>query len=539
MLPKNVTLALPLLGTALAKKTPSYDGYNLIWEDTFDGKAGSSPDTVKWNLMDWYKNLNGDFQTYTSSTYNLQLSGKGSVRIIPWRETTAVRGWTSGRMESKYVFTPTPGAITVVEARLKLGDSPLENKKGIWPAFWLLGDSHRNGGPIWPACGEIDIMENFSGENAGYGAIHCDKNPGGICNENSGISGSIALADGGKDWHTWRAVIDRTKPTWVQESVTIFLDGIQFHQITGARINNQAVWNTIAANKVHFILNVAVGGDRPKDPNEFTHDGIGVGMEVEYVAHYETTNTPSGPGFEPYGDNPHAGPEYAPEHQSQPAPETPHKPYHPQEPSRQYPAPNTYSPPVYQAPPPHGPPPHGPPPHGPPPHGPPPHGPPPYTPAPYTPAPHAPPHHSPVHRVSDQYSSGQHSSNHYTSDHRVSTHHAPPPQAPYRPPEPYSKPAPPAPVYHTPQVPASPAGIYCEAPTASDPHHGSYGVPGGWGPGTGGPPCPPGHVGNPGPANPPARSSRISESRMRCGGSWWCDWSSSSSSTGNAPVPPR
>lgn len=262
MLPISVALALPLLGIALAKKTPSYDGYDLIWEDTFDGEAGSSPDTTKWNLMDWYKNLNGDFQTYTSSTYNLQLSGEGSVRIIPWRDTTAVRGWTSGRMESKYVFTPTPGALTVVEARLRLGDSPKENKQGIWPAFWLLGDSHRNGGPIWPACGEIDIMENFSGENAGYAAFHCDRNPGGICNENSGISGSIGLPDFGKGWHTWRAVIDRTKPTWVQESVTILLDGVQFHQVTGARINNEAVWKSIAANKVHFILNVAVGGDR-------------------------------------------------------------------------------------------------------------------------------------------------------------------------------------------------------------------------------------------------------------------------------------
>lgn len=262
MLPKSVALVLPLLATVLAKKTPSYDGYDLIWEDTFDGKAGSSPDTVKWNLMDWYKNLNGDFQTYTSSTYNLQLSGKGTVRIIPWRETTAVRGWTSGRMESKYVFTPTPGAITVVEARIRVGDSPPENKQGIWPAFWLLGDSHRNGGPIWPACGEIDIMEIFSGEQLGYGAIHCDKNPGGICNENTGISGSIGLLDGGKGWHTWRAVFDRTKPTWVQESVTIYLDGVQFHKVTGARINNEAVWKTIAANKIHFILNVAVGGDR-------------------------------------------------------------------------------------------------------------------------------------------------------------------------------------------------------------------------------------------------------------------------------------
>ncbi|CAJ0546636.1 Ff.00g012630.m01.CDS01 [Fusarium sp. VM40] len=480
MLPKSVVLVLPLLVTVLAKKTPSYDGYDLIWEDTFDGKEGSSPDTVKWNLMDWYKNLNGDFQTYTSSTYNLQLSGKGTVRIIPWRETTAVRGWTSGRMESKYVFTPTPGAITVVEARIRVGDSPPENKQGIWPAFWLLGDSHRNGGPIWPACGEIDIMEIFSGEHLGYGAIHCDKNPGGICNENTGISGSIGLLDGGKGWHTWRAVIDRTKPTWVQESVTIYLDGVQFHKVTGARINNEAVWKTIAANKVHFILNVAVGGDRPKDPNDWTHDGMGAGMEVEYVAHYETTGSP---GFEPYGDNPQGTPEYAPEHQSQPAPEPPHKSYPPQEPSPYYPAPEPYSEPAYHAP------------------------------APQTPPPHVPPHYTPP-------------------------HHAPAPQEPYHAHEPYVNPVPEAHNHHIPNPPASPDGSYCPAPAAHDPHHGTYGRPGGWGPGSGGPPCPPGHVGRSGPANPPPHTySTASDSHMSCGGSWYCNWSSSSSSSSSGHVP--
>ena len=43
--------------------------------------------------------------------------------------------------------------------------------QGIWPAFWMLGDDIDK--PGWPACGEIDIMENVGKEPAMvHGTIH-------------------------------------------------------------------------------------------------------------------------------------------------------------------------------------------------------------------------------------------------------------------------------------------------------------------------------------------------------------------------------
>lgn len=167
-------------------------------------------------------------------------------------------GWTSARLESTYVFTPPDGVRTLVEAKIRFGSNPQANKQGLWPAFWMLGDSIRHG-TGWPACGEIDILEMVDGILTGYGTVHCDVAPGGICNEFNGIGGNIGVPDNG--WHTWRVIIDRTPGSWLDESITWYRDGVQFMQVTGARINNQNVWNSLATTPLYFILNVAVGGD--------------------------------------------------------------------------------------------------------------------------------------------------------------------------------------------------------------------------------------------------------------------------------------
>ncbi|KAK5636294.1 hypothetical protein RRF57_012006 [Xylaria bambusicola] len=121
----------------------------------------------------------------------------------------------------------------------------------------------------------------------GYGTVHCDVAPGGICNEWSGLGGNIGFGD--NSWHTWRIIIDRTPGNWVDESITWYKDGAQFMQVTGGRINNVNVWNSLATSPLYIILDVAVGGDWPGAPNGDTLGSWGSEMEVAYVAHYEST----------------------------------------------------------------------------------------------------------------------------------------------------------------------------------------------------------------------------------------------------------
>jgi hypothetical protein len=249
-----------LAATGTAWNAPEIPGYRMMWHDNFEGVAGSLPDTSKWNIQHWYQDLNGDLQEYRASPVNVHLMND-FLHIHPWRDPTAAKGWTSGRIESTYTLTPAPGIKTIVQAEIELGFAPKGRKEGIWPAFWLLGDSHRTGGPIWPACGELDIMEHVNSEHQTYAAVHCDRSPGGICGEKKGISASYFHDDMAMSKVTYKVVIDRTPTFWQDESVNFYAEDKLFHTVTGAQIGDPEVWKTIAGNKMFIIFNVAVGGD--------------------------------------------------------------------------------------------------------------------------------------------------------------------------------------------------------------------------------------------------------------------------------------
>lgn len=248
------TSLLSLVALGGAWDAPQYGGFRRVWQDNFAGSGATLPNEGNWNIIDGFLGVNNELQTYKRSTRNAQLSGGSTVQLVPWREGN---GWTSGRLESKYVFTPQGGRLTRVEALLRFGPNDQSRKQGIWPAWWMLGDSIRHG-VQWPGCGELDIMENVNGQLIGHGTMHCDVYPGGICNEGYGIGNSVSFPN--QDWHTWRLEIDLRNGNWVDQSIVWYLDGREFHRITGARINNYNVWRSVAQSPLFFILNVAVGG---------------------------------------------------------------------------------------------------------------------------------------------------------------------------------------------------------------------------------------------------------------------------------------
>jgi len=254
-------LSTPLLSLlpalAAGGAVPNYGGFNVVWSDGFAGSAGSGVDLGKWNVADVKMNNNGELQTYTPSSRNLQISGGGTVQLVPWRDGG---GWTSGRIESKASFTPAPGRLTRVEGSLRMGNHGPGNKAGIWPAFWLMGDAVRRGTP-WPLCGELDIMEQRNGEGVAFGTAHCGSASGGICNEPVGRGTTTAIPSGG--FHTWALQWDRTPGAWRDESITWFRDGQPYFTLRGADIGDEGTWGTLAHSPFYILLNVAVGGAFP------------------------------------------------------------------------------------------------------------------------------------------------------------------------------------------------------------------------------------------------------------------------------------
>jgi beta-glucanase (GH16 family) len=249
-------LLLAVAPYLVAGGTPvRYNDFKLDWSDSFEGPAGTSPSTANWDIITGNLGVNNELEVYSSSTQNLRLSGSSTLQIIPLLNDGT---WTSGRIESVFVFTPASGVVTRAEAPIRFGNNSISNKQGYWPAFWILGNSIRSG-TSWPECGELDILEMIDGKLTGFGTAHCDVFPGGICNEPDGLGATIAVPD--QQWHTWRMEWDRTSGDWETETIVWSMDGQDYHTLAGSDIGNETVWETLAHDPLYFILNLAVGGD--------------------------------------------------------------------------------------------------------------------------------------------------------------------------------------------------------------------------------------------------------------------------------------
>jgi beta-glucanase (GH16 family) len=232
--------------------------YRLIWQDEFD-----SPqlDRSKWNPDIGYTGeSNAELEIYTDRRDNLRL--ESSLLIIEARaETYQGYHYTSARLKTQGLYSCTYGRV---EARIKIPFG-----KGLWPAFWMLGDDVATVG--WPECGEIDIMENIGSMPAAVrGTIH---GPG--YSRDDGIYADFTLADGkfADDFHEFALAWEPARLRW-------YVDGTEYHTLTPDDVPGKWVFDC----PFFLILNVAVGGFWPGFPDETTK--MPQFMYVDYVRVY-------------------------------------------------------------------------------------------------------------------------------------------------------------------------------------------------------------------------------------------------------------
>ncbi|MEU6604285.1 glycoside hydrolase family 16 protein [Streptomyces shenzhenensis] len=257
--------AATLPANASAPTPPS--GWTQVFLDDFNGAAGSGVSTSDWQYAtgtsypggaaNWGT---GEVETMTSSTNNVALDGNGNLLITPRRD--AAGNWTSGRIETNRTdFQPPAGGKLRVESRIQLPNVTGDAAKGYWPAFWMLGAPFRGNYWNWPSVGELDIMENVQGLNTTWATIHCGTNPGGPCNETTGIGGSTSCTGTTcqAGFHTYRMEWDRsTSP----EEIRYYLDGVNFHTVRANQVD-ATTWSNATDHGFFIILNVAMGGGFP------------------------------------------------------------------------------------------------------------------------------------------------------------------------------------------------------------------------------------------------------------------------------------
>ncbi|MEU9268988.1 glycoside hydrolase family 16 protein [Streptomyces sp. NPDC048251] len=257
--------AVTLPANASAPTPPS--GWTQVFLDDFTGAAGTGVNTSNWQYStgtsypggpaNWGT---GEVETMTNSTGNVSLDGNGNLRITPLRDSAG--RWTSGRIETNRTdFQPPSGGKLRVEARIQMPNVTGTAAEGYWPAFWALGAPYRGNYQNWPGVGELDIMENVQGLNKVWSTMHCGTNPGGPCNETTGIGNSVACPNTTcqSGFHTYSMEWDRSVSP---EAIRFYVDGVNYHTVTANQVD-ATTWTNATNHGYFVILNVAMGGGFP------------------------------------------------------------------------------------------------------------------------------------------------------------------------------------------------------------------------------------------------------------------------------------
>jgi beta-glucanase (GH16 family) len=292
--------------TAVTVATPAYAatptppaGFTLTWADNFDGAANSGMDTSVWKYDTGPGSSfgTGEIETMTNSTANVFHDGSGHMVLKALHSGTDPNsGWTSGRIETQAATFGAPaGGVVMMEAVIQQPNVTTTNGAGYWPAFWMLGSPLRSG-VSWPGSGEVDILEDINGRSSVFGTLHCGTNPGGPCNESSGLgSGEHACPGCQTAYHTYAVQIDRSVSP---EQIRWYLDGANYFTLAANRVD-ATTWSNAVDHPFFIIFDLAMGGGFPAafggGPNASTVSGGQ--LNVDYVAVYN--KAPGGGGTTP------------------------------------------------------------------------------------------------------------------------------------------------------------------------------------------------------------------------------------------------
>ena len=234
------------------------EGWILTWYDTFSDKELNTRNwVVETGGNGWGNN---ELQLYTNHPDNLRIE-EGMLIIEAYRERYQRHEYTSARIKTQFLRFYKYGRV---EARIKIPSG-----QGLWPAFWMLGTNFPEVG--WPACGEIDIMENVGFEP---NRVHASAHGVGNSGSNSMTGYYDAPAALSEDFHVYAI-------EWSADEIRWFFDGQEYYRISSSDMRGEWVFD----HPFFIIINLAVGGNWPGSPDETTQ--FPQQMLVDYVSVYQ------------------------------------------------------------------------------------------------------------------------------------------------------------------------------------------------------------------------------------------------------------
>lgn len=205
----------------------------LLWQENFDGSKLNEK-VWSFDLGDGCPNLcgwgNAEKQIYTKKNH---IVSNGHLIIEVRKEDnkyTSTRISTKEKKHFKYGY---------IETRVKLPQG-----KGVWPAFWMLGENISKVG--WPTCGEIDILEYVGKEpKTIFTSLHTKASHGNTINSKKTIIKNVE-----DDFHIY--AID-----WSKEKIDFYIDSKLVYTFQPKEKTTQ---NWPFKQPFYFIVNLAIGG---------------------------------------------------------------------------------------------------------------------------------------------------------------------------------------------------------------------------------------------------------------------------------------
>lgn len=223
------TNIVPVGAPAVAQdtqKAASADGWKLVWDEEF---SDNSLDIKKWSAIEKRTNYNDELESYRPQNVAVK---NGQLNISAINNPGTSPQFSSGMIDTKYKFGMQYGKLDVGLKQVK--------GAGLFPAVWLLPESEDYA--------ELDAMEALGNDpSVVYGGHHYQSGAGKM-EDMSSIHIQNPL-----DFHDYSMV-------WMPDELTWSVDGNEFFSCK----------SNIPQERMYIIMNLAVGGLWPGDPDETT-----------------------------------------------------------------------------------------------------------------------------------------------------------------------------------------------------------------------------------------------------------------------------